>query len=75
LPAIGLDVLPALIPHMTYDGMDIADGTAAGLAFQKMIKPELPEPESKALRDALLQYCGQDTLAMVELIQTLRNDA
>jgi len=68
-------VLPALIPHMTYEGMDVADGIAAGLAYEKMIKEELTKTESKALRDALLEYCGQDTLAMVELIQTLRNDA
>jgi predicted RecB family nuclease len=65
-------VLPALVPHMTYEGMDIADGIAAGIAYDKMIKDSLPKSEKKHLRDALLQYCGQDTLAMVELIQTLQ---
>jgi hypothetical protein len=68
-------VLPALVPHMTYEGMDVADGIAAGLAYEKMIKDELTKQGLKNLREALLQYCGQDTLAMVELIQKLRNDA
>jgi predicted RecB family nuclease len=68
-------VLPALVPHMKYDGMDVADGIDAGLAYNKMIKAGLPEPELKNLRDALLQYCGQDTLAMVELINSLRSKA
>ena len=36
-------VLPALVPHMTYEGMDVADGIAAGLAYEKMIKDELTE--------------------------------
>ena len=65
-------VLPALVPHMTYEGMNVANGIAAGLAYVKMIKGGLPEADIKNLRNSLLQYCGQDTLAMVELIQTLR---
>lgn len=27
-------VLPALIPNMTYEGMEVADGTDAGLAWE-----------------------------------------
>jgi predicted RecB family nuclease len=68
-------VLPALIPHMTYEGMDVADGIAAGITFERMIKGESSESELESLRNALLEYCGQDTLAMVELIRTLQTDA
>ncbi|MFZ5449633.1 MAG: DUF2779 domain-containing protein [Thermodesulfobacteriota bacterium] len=68
-------VLPALVPHMTYDSMEVADGIAAGLAYNRMIRAGLPESELTNLRDALLKYCGQDTLAMVELINSLRSRA
>jgi len=69
------DVLPALVPHMTYEGMDVADGIAAGLAYDAMIKGGLSDDEIEGLRKALLEYCGQDTLGMVELIKVLKNNA
>src|SRR5690349_17817419 len=31
-------VLPALVPEMTYEGMEVADGTAAGTAWEAMIR-------------------------------------
>ncbi|HUA14771.1 MAG TPA: DUF2779 domain-containing protein [Verrucomicrobiae bacterium] len=65
-------VLPALVPEMSYEGMEVADGGAAGLAWEMMIRtPDVAERER--LRKALLNYCGQDTLAMFKLLQTLRN--
>jgi len=65
-------VLPALIPNMSYDGMEVAEGTEAGLAWEKMIDGEVDSAERKRLRAALLAYCKQDTLAMVRLLEVLR---
>jgi predicted RecB family nuclease len=65
-------VLPALVPSMKYDGMEVADGGQAGLAWQKMISPETPVLERQQLRRALLDYCGQDTLALARLVACLR---
>jgi hypothetical protein len=65
-------VLPALIPNMSYDGMEVAEGTEAGLAWEKMIDGEVDSAERKRLREALLAYCKQDTLAMVRLLEVLR---
>ena len=31
------DVLPALVPDMTYEGMEVADGTDAGRAWESLI--------------------------------------
>jgi len=31
------DVLPALVPHMTYEGKEVVDGTDAGLAWESLI--------------------------------------
>src|ERR1035437_3476627 len=66
------NVLPALVPGMTYQGMEVADGTDAGLAWESLIRGGLDQDEHQRIRNALLAYCGQDTLAMVRLLETLR---
>jgi predicted RecB family nuclease len=65
-------VLPALVPEMTYEGMEVADGTDAGLAWESLIRGGLDQAEQDRIRKSLLEYCGQDTLAMVRLLETLR---
>ena len=65
-------VLPALVPEMTYKGMEVPNGQAAGVAWESMISNEASEPERQAKRKALLEYCGQDTLALVKLLGALR---
>jgi hypothetical protein len=65
------NVLPALIPDMSYENMEVADGTQAGLAYEKLIRGELESKERQTLRDALLEYCRQDTMAMVRLLEYL----
>jgi len=35
-------VLPALVPDMSYKGMAVAEGEAAGIAFMKMLDPSTP---------------------------------
>lgn len=64
-------VLPALVPDMTYAGMQIADGRAAGIAWESLVNGNLSQPERENTRRAVLDYCGQDTLAMVKLLATL----
>ena len=65
-------VLPALVPEMTYEGMEVPNGQAAGLTWQAMIAGNFSEAELQAKRKALLDYCGQDTLALVKLVERLR---
>ena len=65
-------VLPALVPTMTYKGMEVADGTDAGLAWELLIRGGLDQTERDSIKRALLEYCGQDTLAMVKLLDKLR---
>ena len=66
------DVLPALVPEMTYEGMEVGEGNAAGLAWERMIHGEVDDAEKRRLRTALLAYCKQDTLAMVRVVEVLR---
>ncbi len=65
-------VLPALVPEMTYEGMEVPNGQAAGLAWEAMIGEKSTESERQAMRRALLEYCGQDTLALVRLLGVMR---
>ena len=67
------NVLPALVPGMTYEGMEVADGTDAGLAWESLIRGGLDQAERDRIRKALLEYCGQDTLAMVKLLEKLKS--
>jgi predicted RecB family nuclease len=66
-------VLPALVPEMTYEGVEVADGQAAGLAWESLVHRELGEMERERLMQALLNYCRRDTLAMIRLLETLRH--
>jgi predicted Zn-dependent protease len=65
-------VLPALIPEMTYAGMAVADGQQAGAAWESLVRGGWSEAERQQKREKLLDYCGQDTLAMVRLLENLR---
>jgi len=66
-------VLPALVPDMSYEGMLVPNGQAAGLAWESMIRGHASEAEREAKRRALLDYCAQDTLALVRLLEALQS--
>jgi hypothetical protein len=66
-------VLPALVPSMSYDGMAVSDGKAAGLVWESLVNSGLDRDEHDRIRKALLDYCGQDTLGMVRLVEKLRH--
>jgi len=63
-------VLPALIPELDYDELEICDGGMAAEAYFKMCRTQDPK-EAKQIRKNLLEYCRMDTLAMVELLRVL----
>jgi hypothetical protein len=65
-------VLPAFVPEMTYKTLEVAEGTAAGLAWARLIQPATPLVEKYRLKKALLEYCKQDTLALAKLLGVLR---
>jgi hypothetical protein len=65
-------VLPALVPGMGYADLAIGDGIAAVRAYVQLMDPNVSEAVKKKIRKDLLIYCGQDTLAMVKLVEVLR---
>ena len=66
-------ILPALIPAMTYDGLAVANGGDAQLAYHNILSGKLSRAEAEQTRKDLLIYCGQDTLAMVKILEHLIN--
>jgi predicted RecB family nuclease len=66
-------VLPALVPELTYENMAVANGQDAGLAWESLVRGNLDGAEHEKVRKALLDYCGQDTLALVRLLEALRH--
>lgn len=64
-------VLPALVPSLTYEGMEISDGGMAEQAFLQM-NATTDAAVRKRLRKALLAYCKQDTLGMVKIVEKMR---
>jgi predicted Zn-dependent protease len=69
------NVLPALVAEMTYEGMAVADGQQAGVAWESLVAGNLEESERDRIRKALLDYCGLDTLALVKILERLRLEA
>jgi Domain of unknown function(DUF2779) len=65
-------VAPALCPDITYDDLDeIADGSAASMAFWLMASGRADATTSARLRRSLLAYCHRDTWALERLHQRL----
>jgi len=64
-------VLPVLVPEMTYEGLEISDGAMASEAYFTMEAIADPSELSR-LRAALLEYCKQDTLGLVRLLEKMR---
>jgi hypothetical protein len=67
------DVLPALIPTLGYDDLEIRDGGTASSALERLLleSDSFSPGESDALKNHLLRYCERDTQAMVRLHQRL----
>ena len=65
------NVLPVLVPSMSYADLSIQEGGQAGLEYLRTIDPETPLEERERIRRALLEYSRQDTLAMVRIREEL----
>ncbi|MBW2467040.1 MAG: DUF2779 domain-containing protein [Deltaproteobacteria bacterium] len=63
-------VLPALVPELSYEGLNIADGEMAMLAYANLYQIESAEEKNSIRRD-LLAYCRLDTLGMVKIWEKL----
>ena len=67
-------VLPAIVPDLTYEGMTVADGQDARLAWESLVHGGLDCDERDGIRKALLNYCLLDTLGLVRVLEKLRDE-
>jgi hypothetical protein len=70
-----MGMYPALVPEMRYDGLDVAEGTQAGLVWGRFVDVMTPAEEKSRLKRGLLEYCGQDTLALARIVEVLLKKA
>ena len=60
--------MPVLVPELDYAGMDVASGTDAMEAWQRLVNLQAGE-EKEELHKTMLAYCELDTLAMVRIFE------
>jgi hypothetical protein len=66
------NVLPVLVPELSYKTLDIQEGgTAQRLWMEAALDGKHPEEKAEILSD-LIAYCKLDTFAMVEIYNVLR---
>jgi len=69
-------VLPTVAPDLSYQALDmVSEGSQASDAFLQLLDDKLGVEEREALRQALLDYCKLDTLALVRLAHFLSGEA
>lgn len=62
-------VLP-IFSELTYKGMEVGDGTEAMITYSSF--PKMDKLEFERKYNALVEYCKQDTWAMYEILNKLR---
>lgn len=65
-------VLPALIPELSYENLEINEGGLASIAYESLFY-ETDLMRIADTREQLLQYCKLDTFAMVKLLEKLES--
>jgi len=63
-------VLPALVPELSYETLEVGDGGQAMLAWSRLVEGT-EAAEAERLRQALWDYCTLDTLGMVKILEKL----
>lgn len=66
-------VLPVLVPEMSYHDLNIGKGDQASERWQYMISGNATQKEKEQISKDLLEYCKQDTFAMVRIWEVLRS--
>lgn len=60
-------VLPALLPELSYDDLDIREGASAARLWKEVTLTNPQAPEREKVYADLVEYCTRDTWAMVAI--------
>lgn len=66
------DVLPVLVPELSYKELNVRDGSMAMTAWRTMMFEVVDIDGREKLKQDLLKYCELDTLAMVRIFEELK---
>jgi hypothetical protein len=64
-------VLPALVPEISYNSLEIKDGNSAMAAFAYLALGRYKGEKADEIRNHLKEYCAQDTLGLHKVHQRL----
>ena len=64
-------VLPALVPSLSYDNLDVQNGAMASVIYRKMVFEEPDLIERSRMATAMREYCARDTQGMLNLRHVL----
>lgn len=65
--------LPAFVPEMSYANLGIHNGTEASEQFMAFMLGKQTKEQTTQMLSNLHEYCGQDTMAMVKLLDVIFN--
>jgi predicted RecB family nuclease len=66
-------VLPVMAPHLCHDNLVIKSGNEAPLVWEALLECSAPDRRAE-MAQQLREYCGLDTLGMVEIYQALQRE-
>jgi len=66
------NVLPVVVPALSYKDLNIHKGTQASERWEKLISTQTSAEEKTKITKDLLEYCKLDTWAMVEIYRVLK---
>ncbi|MBT5503656.1 DUF2779 domain-containing protein, partial [Candidatus Falkowbacteria bacterium] len=66
------NVLPVIVPELTYRTLGIQKGDQAVERWERMVFGDSSPEEKKQIASDLLKYCKLDTFAMVEIYRFLK---
>lgn len=64
--------LPAFVPEVSYENLGIHNGTEASDQFMAFMSGKQTSEQTKQMMSNLHEYCGQDTMAMVRLLDVIQ---
>lgn len=68
-------VLPAMVPEMTYEWMEIGNGLLASQILYKLVSNKIIDDGERIHKiKKLLLYCGQDSIAMMKIWEKVKNE-
>ena len=67
-------VVPVLAPDLSYDELEVKEGSHAALVFGNIVSGSISGQEREEARDALEQYCKVDTEGLVRIVDSLKNN-